>query len=75
MDHAMMAKIATELSGNSATQGLFRQEITRAGLDAVNLMRGNPTGAISTLLEMGANKILDKRKIFEEAAGAVKDGL
>lgn len=68
MDHAMMAKIATELSGNAQTMGLFRQEITKAGLDAVNLLKGNPMGAVQTLLDMGAKKLINKRKVFEKAA-------
>lgn len=68
MDHAIMAKIATELGGNAQMQGLFRQEIAKAGMDAFNLLRGNPLGAISTLMEVGANKLLNKRKVFERAA-------
>lgn len=68
MDHAMMAKIATELGGNYSTQGLFRQEITKAGLDAVNLLKGNPVGAVNTLLDMGAKKLINTRKIFQKAA-------
>jgi hypothetical protein len=68
MDHAMMARIATELGGNSATQGLFRQEVARAGLDVANLLKGNPTGAIDTLLQKGMDTLIDKRKAFQKAA-------
>lgn len=68
MDHATMAQIATELGGNPATQGLFRQELTKAGLDAVNLLKGNPTGAIDTLISKGMEKVVNARKAFERAA-------
>lgn len=68
IDHAQMARIATELSGNASTQGLFRQEITRAGLDVANLLKGNPVGAVDTLIQRGVDTLVDKRKIFQKAA-------
>ena len=40
MDDAVMSSIATDLIGNSRQKGLFRQEITKAGLDAEALLTG-----------------------------------
>lgn len=70
MDHAIMAKVATELGGNAQMQGLFRQEITKAGMDAFNLMRGNPVGVLANFAERSMDALLDKRKIFEKAANS-----
>jgi len=68
MDDATMASIATDLLGNSRQQGLFRQEITKAGLDAASLISGNPTGAINLMLERGKKLFLDEEKQFMKAA-------
>jgi hypothetical protein len=75
MDHALMAKIATELGGNPQMQGLFRQELTKAGIDAFNLLQGNPVGAVGTLMKLGGKQFLDKRKIFEKAANSMPSAI
>ncbi len=68
LDHATMMQIANELIGNTAQKNLFRQEVTKAGLDAASLLRGDPTGAAATLFQKGLDKILNPEKIFLEAA-------
>lgn len=75
MDHATMMQISTELIANEAQKNLFRQEITKAGLDTARLLGGDPTGAVGTLFQKGADRFLDKEKIFLEAAGQEKKGL
>jgi hypothetical protein len=60
MDDAVMAQLATELIGNAAQKGVFRQEITKAGLDAASLLKGSPTGAMSTLINMTKNVGVEK---------------
>jgi hypothetical protein len=50
MDDAVMAQLATELIGNAAQKGVFRQEVMKAGLDAAALLKGSPMGAIMTTL-------------------------
>lgn len=67
MDHATMAQIATDLIGNSSQKGLFRQEITKAGLDTAAILTGKTSGAIDLMLKFGG-KIIDKEKAFLKAA-------
>lgn len=55
MDDAVMAQLATDLIGNAAQKGVFRQEVMKAGLDAAALLKGSPAGAIMTTL----NKLRD----------------
>ena len=68
MDEAQMAQIATEILGNPQQKGLFRQEVTKAGLDAVSLLTGNPIGAATSLLKTGIEKVVTPEKVFMEAA-------
>lgn len=72
LDHATMAQLATELIGNPAQQGLFRQEITRAGGDILDLLEGGTSGAIKKgakwLLERGVNS----EDVYLKAAGKSK---
>lgn len=67
-DHATMMQIANELVGNDAQKNLFRQEITRAGLDAASLLRGDVTGAAATLFQKGVDRIFNPERIFLEAS-------
>ena len=67
MDDAVMAQIATDLIGNSRQKGLFRQEITKAGLDAASILQGKTSGAIDLMFKLGG-KILNKEKQFLKAA-------
>lgn len=72
MDDAVMARIATDVIGNDAQKGLFRQEITNAGLDIAaagkDLLRGDAVGAVGRFFEKGLDSIIDQEKIFLEAA-------
>jgi len=68
LDHATMMQIATELVGNDAQKNLFRQEISKAGLDVSRLLRGDPTGAAATLYEKAMDRIINPEKTFLEAA-------
>lgn len=74
MDDAVMAQLATELIGNTAQKGLFRQEITKAGLDAesiLGILSGRPDAALGgarTLLEKGKEAFAPVEKTFLEAA-------
>jgi len=68
MDDAVMAIIATDLIGNTRQKGLFRQEITKAGLD-VNAILSGDKGAVSALIDWGKGKLIDEEKQFLKAAG------
>lgn len=68
MDDATMMTIATDVIGNSRQQNLFRQEMTKAGLDVASLMRGQPSGAVGLLSNVMTKWLLDKEKIFMEAS-------
>lgn len=68
MDDAVMAQIATDLIGNSAQKGVFRQEITKAGLDASRVLRGDPSGAIDLLYSLGKKGLINEEKQFLKAA-------
>lgn len=68
MDHATMMQIATEVIGNDAQKNLFRQEVTKAGLDVSRLLRGDPSGVVGTLFEKTMDRIMNPEKIFLEAA-------
>ncbi len=67
MDDATMAQIATDLIGNSRQKGLFRQEITKAGLDAASVLKGNTGGAIDLMTTLG-KKVITPEKQFLKAA-------
>ena len=68
MDDAVMSSLATDLIGNSRQKGLFRQELTKAGLDAAALMRGDPTGAIQLMMSIGKKALVNEEKQFLNAA-------
>lgn len=67
MDTATMSSLATDLAGNARQRGVFRQEVTKAGLDAASLITGNTTGAIGLMLNF-LKKGLNEEKIFLKAA-------
>ncbi len=69
MDHAVMSSLATDLIGNVRQKGLFRQELTKAGLDAEAALKGNMTGILN-LLSNGLKKtnVLNPEKIYLNAA-------
>lgn len=68
MDDATMMTIATDVIGNSRQQGLFRQEITKAGLDAASIMRGDAGGAMRLAWDLISKRLVDAEKTFLEAA-------
>lgn len=68
MDDAVMASIATDLIGNSRQKGVFRQEITKAGLDASAVLKGNPSGAIDLMFNFLQKNLVNKEKQFLKAA-------
>ncbi len=66
LDEAQFSQIVTEIAGNPQTKGLFRQEIEKAGLDVISMV--NPKiAAVSTLLQKGAEKVVDPVKTFRKA--------
>jgi hypothetical protein len=68
LDHATMMQISTELIANEAQKNLFRQELTKSGLDAARLLGGDATGAVATIFEKSFEKVMDTEKIFLKAA-------
>jgi hypothetical protein len=71
MDDATMASIATDLIGNSRQKGLFRQELTKAGLDASKILKGDTSGAIDLMFNYGKKALVNEEKEFLKAAGEV----
>lgn len=69
LDDATMAQISTDLIGNADQVGLFRKEITKAGLDASALLRGDKLGAAKMLIDYGIKKVANPEKMFLKAAG------
>lgn len=68
MDDSVMASIATDLIGNTRQKGLFRQEITKAGLDAEAALRGDVSGAINLMFDFLRKRIISEEKQFLKAA-------
>ena len=68
MDDATMMTIATDLIGNSRQKNLFRQEITKSGLDAARVLSGDTSGAISLMSDYIKKNFFDEEQIFLEAA-------
>ena len=68
MDDAVMASIATDLIGNPAQKGLFRQEISKAGLDTLGALRGDPNKAVELMFNFLRNKVVNREKVFLKAA-------
>lgn len=68
MDDATMAQIATDLIGNERQKGLFRQELTKSGLDINAFLRGDKLGAIQSMLQYGKGKIAEPEKMFLRAS-------
>lgn len=72
MDDAVMATLATDLIGNTKQQGLLRQEILKAGLDAGSVLKGDPRGLLGLLDTVVKKKLLDEEKIYLNAAKTKK---
>lgn len=67
MDDATMMKLVTDYLGNEGQKNLFRQEITKAGLDANRLLRGDVTGIVGSAVEKAGDVLLDPEKVLLEA--------
>ena len=68
MDDAVMSSIATDLIGNARQKGVFRQEITKAGLDTASLLTGNTSGAIGLMFNFLKKGLINEEKQFLKAA-------
>ena len=67
MDDAVMASLATDLIGNVRQKGLFRQELTKAGLDVESALSGDKSGLLN-LIGSIIKKGLDPEKQYLKAA-------
>jgi len=68
MDHAVMSTLATDLIGNASQKNLFRQEISKAGLDAYAAATGDPKGLLNFINNIGKGVLLDAEKTYLKAA-------
>lgn len=68
MDDATMMTLVTDLLGNQSQKNLFRQEITKAGLDATKILKGDVGGVLGSVLEKAGDLIFDPEKILLEAS-------
>jgi hypothetical protein len=66
---AVMMTLVTDLLANNTQKNLFRQEITKAGVDVARILSGDPSGFISVAAEVAKKKILDPEKILRKASG------
>ena len=67
MDDATMMKLVTDYLGNEGQKNLFRQEITKAGLDANRILRGDVTGIVGSAVEKAGDVLFDPEKVLLEA--------
>ena len=67
MDDATMMKLVTDYLGNEGQKNLFRQEITKAGLDANRILRGDVTGILGSAVEKAGDILFDPEKVLLEA--------
>ncbi|MEK7112374.1 MAG: hypothetical protein AAB875_03525 [Patescibacteria group bacterium] len=68
MDDAVMSSLTTDLIGNSRQKGVFRQEITKAGLDAQAALRGDTKGAVELMFSFLKKGLVNEEKQFLKAA-------
>lgn len=71
MDHATLAKLTTDTFANQSQKDLFRQEITKAGLDAASLMRGDVKGLLGSIASRGIDALTDPEEIILNASKSV----
>lgn len=69
LDDAVMMTVVTDMLANPAQKDLFRQELTKAGIDAARILSGDPRGAIPFIGKFVQDKFLDQEKILKEASG------
>ena len=70
MDDALAMKLATDIIGNEGQKNLFRQEVTKAGLDAARIFSGDVKG----FTEAVAQKLIDKGVNPEDVYRAIAAG-
>lgn len=68
MDDAVMSQIATDLIGNARQKGVFRQELTKAGLDTEAILRGDTRGAIELMSKVLKKTLVNEEKQYLKAA-------
>lgn len=68
LDDATMMLIANDVVANTRQQGLFRQELTKAGLDVAALTRGDARGVFDLLSNVAQKVLLDQEKVYLKAA-------
>jgi hypothetical protein len=65
LEESTLAKTVTDLIGNDAQKGLFRQEISKATGQALSAFRGK-TGAIDYITQKGLSYYADPEKVMLE---------
>lgn len=65
---ATMVKTVTSLMGNADQTGLFKQEITNAGLDVANILTGGKANFIGRAIQKGIEQVLDEEAILMNAS-------
>jgi hypothetical protein len=68
MNDATAMKIALERFGNEAQQNLFKQEVSRAGMDIASVMSGSPVGIGAVALQRLAQFGIKEEDIIKAAA-------
>jgi len=67
-DHATMMKLAVDNVGNASQKNLFRQEISKAGVDTARILSGDPTSLIGRGFEFAKDRVFDAEKVLIRAA-------
>lgn len=57
MDTATFSRLATDILGNSAQKGLFRQEIANAGIDVIDIFAKGKLGAVKFLKDLAISGV------------------
>jgi hypothetical protein len=71
MDDALAMKLATDIIGNEGQKNLFRQEVTKAGLDAARLFSGDVRGFGAAVAQRLIDKGINPEDVYRAiAAGA-----
>lgn len=68
MDDATMMTLATDFIGNERQKNLFRQEVTKAGLDATALLKGDVRSLMGTIFQKAVDKAANPEKILLDAS-------
>jgi len=68
MDDALAMKLATDIIGNESQKNLFRQEVTKAGLDAAKLFSGDVKGMVGAVAQKLIEKGIDPEDVYRAIA-------